>query len=105
MVYSNCSKVALYTDGVFFEVHSGEEKFVFEDIPAMRPCIMLTAEADGCIMSLSIQKSCIKRSEVRQALSDMARGSADGYAEGVAEGSADSVKTVDKLCESSYTDF
>lgn len=60
MVYSNCEKVALYTDGVLFEVHSGEREFFFEGIPAKRPCIMLTAEADGCTVSLSIQKSYVR---------------------------------------------
>lgn len=60
VVYSNCERVALYTDGALFEVHSGEREFLFEGIPAKRPCIMLTAEADGCIVSLSIQKSCVR---------------------------------------------
>lgn len=59
VVYSNCEKVALYTDGVLFEVHSGEREFLFEGIPAKHPCIMLTAEADGCAASLSLQKSCV----------------------------------------------
>lgn len=59
VVYSNCNRVALYTDGVLFEVHSGEREFVFEEIPAGHPCVMLTAEADGCNMSLSVQKSCV----------------------------------------------
>lgn len=93
VVYSNCDKVALYTDGVLFEVHCGEEKFVFEDIPARRPCIMLTAEADGCIISLSIQKSCIKKSAVSQALTELGRRAAD------------SGKTSDKQCESPYIDL
>ena len=61
-VYSNCGKVALYTDGVLFEVHSGEREFLFERIPAKHPCIMLTAKADGCTVSLSIQKSCVRAS-------------------------------------------
>ena len=61
VVYSNCEKVALYSDGVLFEVHSGEREFLFEGIPAKHPCIMLTAEADGCAASLSLQKSCIGR--------------------------------------------
>ena len=56
VVYSNCERVALYTDGALYEVHSGEREFLFEGIPAKRPCIMLTAEADGCAASLSIQK-------------------------------------------------
>ena len=60
LVYSNCERVALYTDGVLFEVHSGEREFLFERIPAKRPCIMLTAEADGCTSALSIQKSCVR---------------------------------------------
>ena len=60
MVYSNCERVALYTDGVIFEVHSGEGEFLFEGIPAKHPCIMLTAEADGSTVSLSIQKSCVR---------------------------------------------
>lgn len=55
-VYSNCGRVALYSDGVLFEFSSGETEFVFRDIPARHPCVMLTAEAEGCRMSFSIHK-------------------------------------------------
>lgn len=63
-VYSNCERVALYTDGVLFEVRSGEREFLFEGIPAKHPCIMLTAEADGCNTALSIQKSNVQTHEI-----------------------------------------
>lgn len=56
VVYSNSSRVALYADGVLFEFQSGEREFVFEEIPARRPCVMLTAEADECCMSFSIHR-------------------------------------------------
>jgi len=54
--YSSCSRVALYTDGTLFEFQRGEGEFVFRDIPAGSPSIMLTAEGDGCSTSLSIHK-------------------------------------------------
>ncbi len=57
VVYSNCSRVALYTDGQLHGILSGEEEFVFQEIPARHPCIMLSAEAEGCSMSLSLHKS------------------------------------------------
>lgn len=54
--YSNSNRVALYTDGVLFEFQRGEEEFVFREIPAKTPCVMLTAEGEGCGTSLSIHK-------------------------------------------------
>lgn len=56
VVYSNSTRVALYTDGVLFEFRSGEGEFVFEEIPARRPCVMLTAETDECCMSFSVHR-------------------------------------------------
>lgn len=56
-VYSNCGRVALYTDGIFLEFQTGEYEYVFERIPAKHPCVMLAAEADGCKVSLSIPKA------------------------------------------------
>ncbi len=54
--YSNSNRVALYTDGVLFEFQRGEEEFVFREIPAKKPCVMLTAEGEGCGTALSIHK-------------------------------------------------
>lgn len=56
-VYSSCGRIALYTDGVLFAFQSGEYEFVFEGIPARHPCVMLTAEADGCSVSFAVHKS------------------------------------------------
>lgn len=60
--YSNCSRVALYTDGRLFEFRTGELVFSFCEIPCTKPTIMLTAEGDGCSHSLSIHKSFTKLS-------------------------------------------
>lgn len=56
-VYSNCSRVILYSDGMLFEFQSGEERFVFEEVPAHGPCVMLSAEGDECSMSFSFHKT------------------------------------------------
>lgn len=61
--YSNCSRVALYTDGILFEFQRGEGEFVFREFPAKGPCLMLTAEGDGCSESLSLHKTFIKHSD------------------------------------------
>lgn len=60
-VYSNCNRVALYSDGVLFAFQSGEYEFVFEHIPAGHPCVMLTAEADGCSMSFAVHRLSVSR--------------------------------------------
>lgn len=60
--YSNCERVVLYSDGVLFEFQRGEEVFTFWEIPAKHPCIMLSAEGEGCSASLSVHKSFTKLS-------------------------------------------
>lgn len=60
LCYSNCDRVALYSDGILFEFKDGEEAFLFREIPARTPSIMLTAEGEGCCESLSIHKSFTK---------------------------------------------
>lgn len=55
--YSNCDRVALYSDGSLFEFQRGETEFVFQEVPARTPSIMLIAEGDGCSASLSVHKS------------------------------------------------
>lgn len=55
--YSNCERIALYSDGTLFEFQRGEEEFAFSEVPARTPCIMLTAEGDGCSASLSLSKT------------------------------------------------
>ena len=57
VVYSNCCRVVLYSDGILFEFQSGNEKFVFREVPAKGPCVMLSAEGDDCSMSLSLHKT------------------------------------------------
>ena len=54
--YSNCSRVALYADGILFEFQKGKGEFIFREIPAKSPCVMLTAEGEGCSTSLSVHK-------------------------------------------------
>lgn len=58
-VYSNCSRVVLFSDGVLFEFQSGNETFTFREVPAKGPCVMLSAEGDDCSMSLSFHKTYI----------------------------------------------
>lgn len=60
LCYSNCGRVALYSDGILFEFKDGEEVFLFQEIPARTPSIMLTAEGEGCCETLSIHKSFTK---------------------------------------------
>lgn len=60
LCYSNCGRVAMYSDGILFEYKSGEEEFYFQEIPARTPTIMLTAEGEGCCETLSIHKSFTK---------------------------------------------
>ena len=61
--YSNCDRIVLYSDGTLFEFQRGKEEFRFSEVPAKTPCIMLTAEGDGCSMSLSLSKSvCLSES-------------------------------------------
>lgn len=62
VVYSSCHRIALYSDGCLFEFMSGQEKFVFRDIPAKGPCVMLTAEGDGCSSAFSVHKMFTKLS-------------------------------------------
>lgn len=57
VVYSNCCRVVLYSDGILFEFQSGNGEFVFQEVPAKGPCIMLSAEGDNCSMSLSLHKT------------------------------------------------
>ena len=56
-VYSNNDRVALYSDGILFEFQSGKEEFIFQEIPAKGPCVMLSAKGEGCSMSFSFHKT------------------------------------------------
>lgn len=56
-VYSNCCRVVLYSDGILFEFQSGNEEFIFREVPAKGPCVILSAEGDNCSMSLSFHKT------------------------------------------------
>ncbi len=56
-VYSNCCRVVLYSDGILYEFQSGSEEFIFSEVPAKGPCVMLSAEGDDCSMSLSFHKT------------------------------------------------
>lgn len=55
-VYSSCHRIALYSDGELFEFMSGQGEFVFREVPARGPCVMLTAEGDGCSEAFSCHK-------------------------------------------------
>lgn len=57
--YSNCSRIALYSDGTLFEVSKGEGEFVFQEVPVRTPSIILGAEGDGCSTALSFSKSAV----------------------------------------------
>lgn len=63
-VYSSCQRIALYSDGHLFEFMSGQEEFVFQNIPAKGPCVMLTAEGDGCSGAFSVHKTFTKSSRI-----------------------------------------
>lgn len=54
--YSNCGRIALYSDGTLFEFQRGEGEFTFLEVPAKTPSIILTAEGDGCSASLSLSR-------------------------------------------------
>ncbi len=56
-VYSNCKKVALYSDGVLHEFKIGETEFFFREITGEGPCLSLTAEAQECAHSVSVHKT------------------------------------------------
>ncbi|WP_276948781.1 hypothetical protein [Acetatifactor muris] len=60
--YSNCDRVALYSDGSLFAFQRGEIEFVFQEVPARTPGVMLTAEGDGCSEALSVHKSFLAKS-------------------------------------------
>lgn len=66
VVYSNCCRVVLYSDGVLFEFQSGNGEFIFQEVPAKGPCITLSAEGDDCSMSLSFHKTFRRMSSPRQ---------------------------------------
>lgn len=61
-VYSNCKKVALYSNGILHAFLSGSEEFVFQEVPASGPCLVLTAEAGECAQSLSLHRTFTKLS-------------------------------------------
>lgn len=53
MVYSNQKKVALYVEGVLFEFRSEGPEFRFQEIPAKKLPLRLSAEAEECTMSVT----------------------------------------------------
>ncbi len=52
-VYSNQQRVALFVNGVVFGFQNDGPEFVFQDIPAKRFPLLLSAEAGGCNMSVT----------------------------------------------------
>lgn len=59
MVYSNCARVALYSDGILHEFRSGCCEFPFREIEAKGPYLSLVAEAEGARSALTLHKSVI----------------------------------------------
>lgn len=62
VVYSNCGRVALYSNGVLHEFQSGCQEFLFREISVKGPYVMLAAEAEGCAEALSLHKTFTKLS-------------------------------------------
>ncbi len=60
-VYSNSTRVALYSDGILHEFQSGCCEFLFRGIPAKKPCILLAAETENCRSALTLHKSLLKK--------------------------------------------
>lgn len=60
VIYSNSTRVALYSDGILHEFQSGCCEFVFRGIPAKKPCVLLAAETENCRSALTIHKSLLK---------------------------------------------
>lgn len=60
-VFSSCRRVALYSDGVLFEFKNGQGEFIFREVPAKGPCVMLTAEGEGCSEAFSCHKLFTKK--------------------------------------------
>lgn len=58
--YSNCKKVALYSEGKLFEFQQGQGIFTFQDVPTKGPCVVLSAEGDGCSTALTVHKTFTK---------------------------------------------
>lgn len=59
-VYSNCHRIALYSDGALFEFQKGQGEFYFREIPAKGPCVVLSVEGDGCGEAFSVHKALTK---------------------------------------------
>lgn len=58
-IYSNQKKVVLYVDGVLFlfqSAASGDQEFIFEDIPVAKLPLHLAAEAGNLSISLTVSK-------------------------------------------------
>lgn len=55
-IYSNQSQVSLYVDGELFSTQVGSRIFVFEDVPLKEGFTCMTAAADGCSDSVTLEK-------------------------------------------------
>lgn len=55
-VYSNQSQVSLYVDGEIFSTQVGSRIFVFENVPLKDGFTCLTAVADGCNDTVTLEK-------------------------------------------------
>lgn len=54
LVYSNQKRVALYVEGILFEFQAGAPEFLFEEIPAAKHPLQLTAETGECRVSMTV---------------------------------------------------
>ena len=55
-IYSNQSQVSLYADGELLSTQVGSRIFVFEDVPLKNGFTCLTAVADGCSDTVTLEK-------------------------------------------------
>lgn len=55
-VYSNASQVTLYVGGEIFSTRTGSRIFLFENVPLEDGFTFLTAVADGCSDSITLEK-------------------------------------------------
>jgi|GEM_PF-7093850 len=56
-VYSNQKKIALYVDGVLFEIKESSPCFIYDNVPLEKAQTIISAQAGDCYMAITIKKS------------------------------------------------